>query len=516
MGIIIKLNGQLSRTTKTFTEPTYSSYCLDLLSTFLGIEVWRQVRDFPDYNVSNFGDVQHFRDGITRNKYFTSSGYHIVSLAIKNEQIHTIVCKTFIPESVYVDKNLTIDHKNRDRTYNILTNLKWATREEQRKNQSYPETHSKTRPILRCDLDGNKLEQYTGSHQAAGDIFSKTKHKYTTVASLAANITNCCSGSRKSDILNGYKWCFDEEVNASLPGEIWKDIPVTVLGDPKHEYEASTEGRIRTNRNNRIMNGSILEGYRRYSIAQNGNTHTRLTVRGNRVIAATFLPNPCNLPVVDHKNELRHDDRVENLRWVTYKQNTDYHHQINGTSWSEEHEQLLMDACKEVIIGDNVIWNNLIIPTEISHKPLTAIKGRYFEIIKRDPSYNRGQNLWTDKEDQVLKEACEEAIVKEVKWDKFTKPGILEYRTMGAIQSRYRKHLNNEVLRYPGRYKKSWTHEEDQALMEACKKAYVDYIEWTKFITPEQLKQRTNCAIKGRWEIIRKSLTDCPKRRKSP
>ena len=38
----------------------------------------------------------------------------------------------------------------------------------------------------------------------------------------------------------------------------------------------------------------------------------------------------------------------------------DYHHQINGTSWSEEHEQLLMDACKEVIVGDNVIWNNLI------------------------------------------------------------------------------------------------------------------------------------------------------------
>jgi hypothetical protein len=33
------------------------------------------------------------------------------------------------------------------------------------------------------------------------------------------------------------------------------------------------------------------------------------------------LPNPLNLPQVDHINRVRHDNRVENLRWVTRTEN---------------------------------------------------------------------------------------------------------------------------------------------------------------------------------------------------
>ena len=42
---------------------------------------------------------------------------------------------------------------------------------------------------------------------------------------------------------------------------------------------------------------------------------------------------------LDHKNEIRHDDSVENLRWATYQQNTEYHHQNNDSAWSGDHEQ---------------------------------------------------------------------------------------------------------------------------------------------------------------------------------
>lgn len=36
----------------------------------------------------------------------------------------------------------------------------------------------------------------------------------------------------------------------------------------------------------------------------------------HRLIAETFLPNPNNLPQVDHINRIRIDNRIENLRWV--------------------------------------------------------------------------------------------------------------------------------------------------------------------------------------------------------
>lgn len=44
--------------------------------------------------------------------------------------------------------------------------------------------------------------------------------------------------------------------------------------------------------------------------------------RLNRVVAETFLPNPNNLPVVGHKNNIKTDNRVENLYWTTYSENS--------------------------------------------------------------------------------------------------------------------------------------------------------------------------------------------------
>lgn len=48
------------------------------------------------------------------------------------------------------------------------------------------------------------------------------------------------------------------------------------------------------------------------------------TVIAHRFIAECFLPNPDNLPQVNHKNEVKTDNRVQNLEWVTAKQNINY------------------------------------------------------------------------------------------------------------------------------------------------------------------------------------------------
>lgn len=40
------------------------------------------------------------------------------------------------------------------------------------------------------------------------------------------------------------------------------------------------------------------------------------------LIAKQFIPNPTNLPCVDHKNHKRDDNRIENLRWVSFSDNS--------------------------------------------------------------------------------------------------------------------------------------------------------------------------------------------------
>lgn len=63
------------------------------------------------------------------------------------------------------------------------------------------------------------------------------------------------------------------------------------------------------------------DGYLRVGLTKDRHQRTFFI---HRLLAETFIPNPNNLPLVNHKNEIKTDNRLENLEWATQWYNLEY------------------------------------------------------------------------------------------------------------------------------------------------------------------------------------------------
>lgn len=98
--------------------------------------------------------------------------------------------------------------------------------------------------------------------------------------------------------------------------EIWKDIE-----GYEGLYQVSNMGRVKSLRRNIILREGISRGYSVLNLSKNGNP---LTKKVHRLVATAFIPNPNNYPIVNHKDENRTNNCVDNLEWCTQEYNLNY------------------------------------------------------------------------------------------------------------------------------------------------------------------------------------------------
>lgn len=101
--------------------------------------------------------------------------------------------------------------------------------------------------------------------------------------------------------------------------EIWKDID-----DYEGHYQVSNLGNVKSLK---FGKEKILKphdngiGYLQVKLCKNGQKEQPLV---HQLVAQAFIPNPQNLPEVNHKDENKTNNSVENLEWVSSKENTNF------------------------------------------------------------------------------------------------------------------------------------------------------------------------------------------------
>ena len=107
-------------------------------------------------------------------------------------------------------------------------------------------------------------------------------------------------------------------------------------------YEVNRSGSIRSKRRGRLLHPATDRyGYEKIIFSINGERFNRTV---HRVVATTFIPNPFNLPTVNHINEIKTDNRAENLEWVDMATNDNHgtrNQRMSNTKCRKPVEQLL-------------------------------------------------------------------------------------------------------------------------------------------------------------------------------
>lgn len=286
-------------------------------------EIWKQIEDFPNYDVSNLGNVRNNKTNkimILQKKY---DGYVRTSLIDKCKQkktcyIHRLVAKAFIPNP---NNKLTVNHIDNNPSNNYVFNLEWATMSEQNYHKSLDKRKiSKPinfRPVLKIDSKTDEIIQKYDSITDASkwiiknNLSSITEYNKNSISIISSKICSVSNGKR--NLAYGFKWKYFEEND--LKNEIWKEIPYSLIG--KTNYFVSNLGRFKNNKEQIKINYKYNSGYKRVHI----NKKTYLL---HRLIEITFVENDKNKPVVNHKDGNKLNNILDNLEWTTHVENNNH------------------------------------------------------------------------------------------------------------------------------------------------------------------------------------------------
>jgi len=274
------------------------------------MEEWKVIPNFSNYSASNMGKIRNN----TTNKILKGTivvGYNTYLLIDNNNKSihktgHFLVAISWISNP---QNKTSVNHINKIRHDNRLSNLEWSTPAEQMrhsvdfdKNNGIVKKNNTDQGIYRCDkLTGEKIKYYKSAQEAIEDLGVDIKR-----ISIHASI-------RKNRILCGFRWQYDD-LYVKNDGEKWKFF----MKGARSKYYISNLGNVRNR--NRLLKGSFNKYGYKCVMWKKSNKMIHI------LVAKKFIKNlkPNEYKIVNHLDGDKGNNMASNLEWTSSKLNNQH------------------------------------------------------------------------------------------------------------------------------------------------------------------------------------------------
>jgi hypothetical protein len=156
-------------------------------------EIWKSIREYPNYKVSNFGRIKNESGRFLKPKS-KKGGYRQVSLCksgiVKDFQVHRLVAIAFIPNPMNLSD---VNHKDENPANNRVENLEWCTHKY---NLNYGTCQTRRR--MHRDYSGVSVQ--VAQYSTSGELIKAYKSQSQAAKEFGVDpsmISMACNGKQK-------------------------------------------------------------------------------------------------------------------------------------------------------------------------------------------------------------------------------------------------------------------------------------------------------------------------------
>lgn len=261
---------------------------------------WLTIPNYSSYEANANGDIRNKKTKKLLTLDVRSDGYGYIGLKPDKEgwprviRVHRLIAATFLGEC---PSGYSVDHMDRNPKNNAISNLRYASHKEQRKNSSNKGVSFKrTVELLKEGLlvrtfpSGKEAYEYLGL-----SIGIRGFYRLVATSSTIGEFT--------------VRYSFEPD----LEGELWK--PVVGFSET---HLVSNLGRVRT-KGGRLILQSIRDGYYRVSLNGSGK---KKKCSVHRLVAEAFIGSGSEELIVNHIDGNKTNNKAENLNWMTKSENS--------------------------------------------------------------------------------------------------------------------------------------------------------------------------------------------------